>query len=75
MYSCRPLHMDKQSLDDQLEPIYNSSVPIHDVAWRTSWERWTMEMGSERGPGKSVLAARHHEDDVVKQPNQIKQNK
>ncbi len=27
--------MDEQRLDDQLEPIYNGSVPIHDVAWKT----------------------------------------
>ena len=25
-YSCGLLHMDKQRYDDQLEPIYNSSV-------------------------------------------------
>ena len=24
MYSCGPLHMDKQKQDDQLEPTYNS---------------------------------------------------
>ena len=35
MYTCGPLHMDKQSLDQQLEPIYNSSVPIQGVAWKT----------------------------------------
>ena len=27
--------MDKQRQDDQLEPIYNSSVPIQDVALKT----------------------------------------
>ena len=31
-YSCVPLHMDEQRQDDQLEPIYNSSVPIQDIA-------------------------------------------
>ena len=36
MYSCGLLHMDKQRLDDRLEPIYNCSVLIQDVAWRTS---------------------------------------
>ena len=35
MYSCGPLHMDEQRQDDQLEPIYNSSVPIKDVALKT----------------------------------------
>ena len=32
IYSCGPLHMDEQRQDDQLEPIYNSSVPIQDIA-------------------------------------------
>ena len=35
MYSCGPLHMDKQMQDDQLEPEYSSSVPIQDVALKT----------------------------------------
>ena len=48
MYSRGPLHMDEQSLDDQPEPIYNSIVPIQDVAWKTCRERWTIETGSER---------------------------
>ena len=48
--------------DDQLEPIYNSSVPIQDVACKNSQERWTTDMGDERGSGGSVLAARHHDD-------------
>ena len=30
MYSGGPFHMDEQRLDYQLEPIYNSSVPIQD---------------------------------------------
>ena len=49
--------MDDQKLEDQLEPIYNSSVSIQDVAWKTFLERWTKEMGGERGSGRSVLAA------------------
>ena len=63
MYSSGPLYTDKQRLDDQLEPIYNSSVPIQDVAWRTSRERWMIETGGEKGSGRSVLAARHDDDD------------
>ena len=47
MYSCRPLHMDKQRLGDQLEPIYNSYVLTQDATWKTSREQWTIEMGSE----------------------------
>ena len=32
MYSSGPRHKDTQGLDDQLEPIYNSSVLINNVA-------------------------------------------
>ena len=55
--------MDEQKLDDQLGPIYNSSVPIQDIAWKTFRERWTIEKGGERGSGRSMLAARHDDDD------------
>ena len=51
------LHMNKQKLDDQLEPIYNSSVPIQDIALKTYREWWTIEMGGERG------SVRHDDDD------------
>ena len=63
MYSFGPLQMNEQRLDNQLEPTYNSSVPIQDVAWKTFRERWTVETGGERGSGRSVLAARHNDDD------------
>ena len=63
MYSGGPLHMDEQKLDDQLEPIYNNSVLIQDVAWKTYWEWWTIEMNGKRGSGKSVLAAQHDDDE------------
>ena len=56
--------MDEQMLDNQLEPIYNSSVLIQDVALKTSWERWTVETGGKRGSGRSVLAVRHDDDDI-----------
>ena len=46
-----------------LEPIYNNSVLIHDIALRTSWEQWTIETSGERGSGRSVLAAWHDDDD------------
>ena len=55
--------MDEQRLDDQLETIYNSSVPIQDIALKTSQERWTIEMSGERGSGRFVLAVRHDDDD------------
>ena len=51
--------MDEQKQDDQLEPTYNSSVPIQDVALKTYQEQWTIETVGVRGPGRSVLAARH----------------
>ena len=35
MCSSGLLHTDKQGLGDQLEPIYNSSVLIQGVAWKT----------------------------------------
>ena len=53
----------RASVGDLLEFIYNNSVLIQDVAWKTSWEWWTIETRSERGSGKSVLAARHDDDD------------
>ena len=70
MYSCGPLHVDVQWLDDQLEPIYHSSVLIQDVAWKTSHELWTIETGGarerererERESRRSVLAAGHDDD-------------
>ena len=61
-YSCWPLHMDEQKQDDQLEPI-NSSVPIQDIALKTSREQWTIETGGERGWGRSMLTAWHDDDD------------
>ena len=55
--------MDKQKKDDQLQPTYNTSVPIQDVALKTDWERWTIEADGERGSGRSVLAAWHDDDE------------
>ena len=54
-------HIDEQKKDDQLEHIYNISVPIQDVAWMAPRERWTIEMDGNRRSGRSMLAAR---DDV-----------
>ena len=56
--------MDEQSQDDQLEPMYNSSVSIQDIALKTSWEQWTIEMGGERGSWRSMLAVRHDDDEL-----------
>ena len=38
-------------------------MPIQDVTWKTSRERWTIETGGERGSGRPVQAARHDDDD------------
>ena len=46
---CGPLHMDEQRQDDHLEPTYNSSVPIQNVAVMTYRKRWTIEKGGRRG--------------------------
>ena len=43
---------------------FNSSVLIQDVAWKTYPERWTIETNHEKGPGKSMLAARHEDEDL-----------
>ena len=56
--------MDEQELGSKLEPIFNSSVLIQDVAWNTCRERWTIEKNEERGSGKSVLVAWHDDDDI-----------
>ena len=55
--------MDEQKLEDQLEPIYNSSVSVQDVACKTCRERRTIETDGERVSRKSVLAAKHDDDD------------
>ena len=44
-----PHNMDEQKQDEQLQPIYNSCVPIEDVTLKTSRKLWTIEMSSERG--------------------------
>ena len=54
--------MDEQRQDDKLEPIYNSSVPIQDVALKTSLEQWTIETGDKRRSGRSLLAAWHDDE-------------
>ena len=64
MYSCRPLHMDEQMQDDQLEPTYSRSVLIQEVALKICWEQWTIGRVGERGSGISVLMARHDDNEV-----------
>ena len=55
--------MDEQRQDDQLEPTYNSFVPIQDVALKTCRKQWTIEKSGEKGSGISVLMVRHDDDD------------
>ena len=55
--------MDEQKWGDQLESIYNNSVPIQDVALKNYRERWTIEKGGRRGSEISAVAARHDDDD------------
>ncbi len=59
--------MYEQKQDDQLEPTYNSSVPIQDVALKTYRERWTIEKGNGRVSDISALARRHDDDDMYKE--------
>ncbi len=63
MYSCGPLHVDKQRQDDQLEPTYSNSVLIWDVTLRNFQKQWTIEKSGERGSGISVLMVRHDDND------------
>ena len=62
MYSHGPLHMDKQENGKQVEPIYNGSLLIKDVARKTYQERWTIGTNGGRGSGKSVQVTRHDAD-------------
>ena len=64
MYSCAPLHMYEQRLDDQLEPTYCSYVPTWDVALKICRKQWTIEKGGEKGSGISVLMTRYDDDDI-----------
>ena len=54
--------MDEQRQDNLLEPIYNSSLMIQDIAWKTFQERWMIKMGGKRGSGRFMLAAGHDND-------------
>ena len=55
--------MAERKQGDQLEPTYSTSVRIRGVALRTCQKRWTIGRSGERGSGRSMLAARHDDDD------------
>ena len=55
--------MDEQRQDNQLEPIYNSSVPIQDVVLKTDRERWTIEKVGGGGSERTVLMVWHDDDE------------
>ena len=57
------------------EPIYNSSVPIQDVALKTNGERWTIETGGKKESGRSMLAARNDDDDDDNCKTSVTKNK
>ena len=63
MYFSGPIHSDEQRHDVQHEHTYSSSVEILDVARKTCQKQWTTGRGGERGPGISVMIARHDDDD------------
>ena len=50
-----PFQMDEQRQDDQLEPIYSSSVPIQDIALKTCQKQWTIEKGGEKESNSSIF--------------------
>ena len=63
MHSYGHPHMAEKKQDVLLEPTYNSSVPIYDVALKTYRKRWMIGRGSGRGSGRSVLMVRDDDDD------------
>ena len=63
MYFFGPLLTVDLRWGAQLEPIYNSSVLIQDVAVKTFRDRRTVGTSGGRGSGKSVPAARYDDDD------------
>ena len=69
VYSGGPLHMDEQRQDDQLEPTYNSSVLIQDVALKTCRKQWTIEKGGKKESGISVLMVWHDDHDDIQHFN------
>ena len=55
--------MDEQRQNEQLQTIYNGSVPIQDIALKTSQVEWTIETDGESGLVRSVQVPRSDEDE------------
>ena len=55
--------MPGQRQDDQHEHTFSCYMRIRDVALKTDQRRRTIGRSGERGPGISVLATRHNDDD------------
>ena len=55
--------MAVQKKDDQHERTFSNYVRIRDVVQKTCLKRCTIGKSGERGSGRSVLAARHDNDD------------
>ena len=62
IYSSGLLHMEEQSMGDQPEAIYNRSVLIEDITWKTYQERSTIKAGGERVSVKSAPGTWHDDD-------------
>ena len=61
---CGPFHTHEQRQDDELKLIYNSSVPIQDVALKTCRKRWVIERCGGRGSEIFVLMGWPDDDDI-----------
>ena len=48
MISCGLYHVDEQRLDDQVGPIYNSSVPMM-MTWRLTGSDWRQRRVARKG--------------------------
>ena len=55
--------MAVQKQDYQHKHTFSNSVRIQDVVQKTCLRWWTIGKSGERGPGISVLPARHDDDD------------
>ena len=72
MFSYGPLHTDEQVSGDLLELIYDSSVQLQYIAWKTCWQRWIIETNSKRESRKSVPQLFFYKDSIsIKSPTKV----